>query len=247
MVLFALYFVEPEEHVHVFISDAHIRNDSSERCRMLVDFLRKMRPDLTGLYILGDLFEIWFEYHLVFPKDYFRLLAVLYTILNDGTKIHYILGNHEIAIGNFLRNFGFIVHRGPTVFEIDKRRVLLAHGNTIDKRLWTSVWENLLNSRLNHTLFRLLHPDIGISLAQYIARFSRKQNPSKKLDDMLDNYASRMLGEVDIVMLAHSHNPVFRKVARNKYYINTGDWVKHFSYATIDKGRVALRYYESAP
>jgi UDP-2,3-diacylglucosamine hydrolase len=229
--------------MHVFISDAHIRTDSSERCRMLVKFLQEIRPNLTDLYILGDLFEIWFEYYLVFPKDYFRLLAVLYSILNEGKNIHYILGNHEIAIGNFLKNFGFIVHRGSTVFNIDGRRVLLAHGNTIDKRLWTSIWESLLTSKLNHMLFRLVHPDLGISLAQCIARLSRIQSPSRRLDSMLENYASRMLHDVDIVMLAHSHNPVFRQMARNKYYINTGDWVNNFSYATIDKGNVSLRYY----
>jgi len=230
--------------MHVFISDAHIHSDASERCRMLMEFLHEIRPNLEGLYILGDLFEIWFEYDLVFPKKYFRLLALLYNILNEGTKIHYILGNHEIAIGNFLKDFGFIVHHGPITLEIDSRRVLLAHGNTIDKRIWTSLWDYLLTCQLNQTLFRLIHPDIGISLARSIARLSRKQSPSKKLDVMLENYASRMLDEVDIVMLAHSHNPIFKKIAHNKYYINIGDWVSHFSYATIDEGRIALGYYK---
>ena len=210
---------------------------------MLLNFLHEIRPDLTELYILGDLFEIWFEYHLVFPKDYFRLLAVLYSILNEGRSIHYILGNHEISIGDFLKNFGFTVHRGPTVFEIDGQRVLLAHGNTIDKRLWTSLWDRLLTSRLNHKLFRLIHPDLGISLAQSVARFSRKQDPSRELDLMLESYASRMLNDVDIVIMAHSHNPVFKELARDKYYVNTGDWVRHFSYATIENGSVALKYY----
>ena len=230
--------------MHVFISDAHIRTDNSERCRMLLRFLDEMRPHLTDLYILGDLFEIWFEYSLVFPKAYFRPLAAFHNILNDGKKIHYVLGNHEIAIGNFLSNFGFIVHRGPTVFDIDGRRVLLAHGNTIDKRLWTSFWENLLTSRLNHMLFRLLHPDLGISLAQSIARFSRRQPPSKRLMGMLENYAMRRLNDVDIVILAHSHSPVFKKILPNKYYINAGDWVTHFSYVTIDGDKISLKYFK---
>jgi UDP-2,3-diacylglucosamine hydrolase len=229
--------------MHIFISDAHIRTDKSERCRTLIKFLDEIRPRLSDLYIIGDLFEIWFEYKLVFPKDYFRLLASLHRILNEGKRVHYVLGNHEVAIGNFLEDFGFNVYPGPSIFRIDGRRVLLAHGNTIDKRLWTSFWENLLTSRLNHMLFRLLHPDIGIALAQSIARFSRKQQPSRKLMYMLENYAVRRLREVDIVILAHSHCPVFKKIQQDKYYINAGDWVKNFSYVTIEKGKISLKYY----
>ncbi len=229
--------------MHIFISDAHIRSDKSERCRKLIRFLDEIRPRLSDLYIVGDLFEIWFEYKLVFPKDYFRLLATLHRILTEGKRVHYVLGNHEVAIGNFLEDFGFKVYTGPSIFNIDGRRVLLAHGNSIDKRLWTSFWESLLTSRLNHTLFRLLHPDIGIALAQCIARFSRKQQPSRKLMRMLENYAVRCLREVDIVILAHSHYPVMKKLHKSKYYINAGDWVKNFSYVMIEKGRVSLRYY----
>jgi len=229
--------------MHVFISDAHIRTGKSYRCRMLVKFLEEIRPRLTDLYILGDLFEIWFEYNLVFPKDYFRLLASLHDILNEGKSIHYILGNHEITVGNFLGDFGFTVHRGPTIFQIDGRRVLLAHGHRVDKRPWTTIWDNLLTSKINHALYRLIHPDIGIRLAQRIAFLSRKQRPSSGLMNTLEDYARRQLGDVDVVILAHSHIPVYKEYPGNKYYINAGDWVKNFSYVIIDGGRISLDYY----
>lgn len=230
--------------MHVFISDAHIRTDKSYRCQMLVRFLHGIRPRLTNLYILGDLFEFWFEYNLVFPKDYFTLLAALYNLIADGKHVHYILGNHEVTIGRFLNNFGFTVHPGPTILEINGMRVLLEHGNKIDKRLWSSFWESLLTSKLNHTLYRLLHPDIGIFLAQGIAYLSRKQHRSEMLENTLENYARRQLRDVDAVILGHSHHPILKKFPGNKYYINTGDWVKHFSYAVIDGDRVSLNYYK---
>ena len=230
--------------MHVFISDAHIRTDRSYRCQMLVKFLHEIRPRLTSLYILGDLFEFWFEYNLVFPKDYFTPLAALYNLIEEGKSVHYILGNHEVAIGRFLKNFGFAVHPGPTIFEIDGKRVLLEHGNKIDKRLWTSFWESLLTSKINHALYRLLHPDLGIFLAQGISYLSRKQHRSQQLENMLESYAMRRTDEVDIVMLAHSHSPMLKKFSTNKYYINTGDWVHHFSYAVIDGKNISLNYYK---
>jgi UDP-2,3-diacylglucosamine hydrolase len=229
--------------MHVFISDAHVRTDKSHRCRMLVKFLEEIRPRLTDLYILGDLFEIWFEYNLVVPKDYFGLLVALQNILHEGKSIHYLLGNHEIAVGNFLGDFGFTVHRGPTIFRINGRRVLLAHGHRIDKRSWTTIWDNLLTSRINHALYRLIHPDIGITLAQRIAFLSRKQRPSIGLAKMLENYAQRQLSDVDVVILAHSHIPVYNEYPGNKYYINAGDWVKNFSYVVIDGSTISLDYY----
>jgi UDP-2,3-diacylglucosamine hydrolase len=230
--------------MHVFISDAHIRTSRSYRCQLLVKFLHEIGPRLSDLYILGDLFEFWFEYNLVFPKDYFAPLAALYNLIQEGKKVHYVLGNHEVTIGNFLNSFGFIVHPEPTIFDIEGKRVLLAHGNKIDKRLWTILWEGLLTSKLNHALYRLLHPDLGIFFAQGIAHLSRKQHQSDRLIKMLEHYALHRLKDVDVVILAHSHYPIFKILPGNKYYINTGDWVRNFTYAVIDQQEISLNYYK---
>jgi len=181
--------------MHVFISDAHIRSDKNYRSRVLRKFLRDITSKMTHLYILGDLFEFWFEYAIVFPKDYFKTLAVLYNLIEHGKKIHYILGNHEVMIGNFLRNFGFIVHGDETVLNIDGKRIFLAHGNKIDRRFWTTLWEKLLTSKLNHALYSIIHPDIGVFLAQGIAYLSRKQRRSPRLAQSLEHYARRKLRE----------------------------------------------------
>ena len=199
---------------------------------------------MTDLYIVGDLFEFWFEYNIVFPKDYFKTLSALYNLIQDGKTVHYVLGNHEVMIGEFLSNLGFIVHPTQTTFEIDGKTVFLAHGHKIDKRLWTTLWQRLLTSKLNHRLYSLLHPDIGVFLAQGVAYLSRKQHHNPHLLRMLEQYAQSKLQEADIVILAHSHIPVFRKFLRNKYYVNIGDWVEHFSYGVINKGTVSLHYYK---
>jgi UDP-2,3-diacylglucosamine hydrolase len=229
--------------MHIFISDAHIRLDTSYRGRKLMEFLRKAKPKLQGLYILGDLFEFWFEYNIVFPKDYFQILAQLYNFVQDGIPVHYVLGNHEVMIGSFLRNFGFIVHEEHAQLMIENKRVYIAHGHLIDKRLWTTLWRKLLTSKLNHICYSLIHPDIGVFLAQGIAYLSRKQKRSPRSIAALEAYARQKLQDTDVVMLAHTHIPVFKQYNDDHYYINTGDWITHFSYGVINRSEVALRYY----
>lgn len=229
--------------MHVFVSDAHIRKDNSYRAKKFMKFLHTIEPRLDTLYILGDLFEFWFEYNVVFPKDYFKILAALYNLIEDGKKIHYVLGNHEVMVGNLLSDFGFVVHAEETEVTIDGKHVLLAHGHKVDKRFWTWLWERLLTSKFNHALYSMLHPDIGVFFAQGIAYLSRKQRRSPNAIQLLENYARFKLQEVDIVILAHSHIPVFRHYGNGKYYLNTGDWVEHFTYGVIDNGNVYIKSF----
>ena len=198
---------------------------------------------MTDLYILGDLFEFWFEYNIVFPKDYFKTLAALYNLIQEGIKVHYIMGNHEVMIGRFLHNFGFVVHPEYAKVRIDDKLVYLAHGNKIDRRLWTSLWEKLLTSKINHALYRLIHPDIGVFLAQGIAYLSRKQKRNPNLPKMFEDHAREMLKQADVAILGHSHIPAFKKYPGGKYYMNIGDWVSNYSYGVIDKGKPSLRFY----
>ncbi len=229
--------------MHVFISDAHIRSERSARANILNRFLREMYGRIDSLYILGDLFEFWFEYNIVFPKDYFKTLATLYNYIQRGKQVHYILGNHEVMTGSLLKNFGFIIHRQDATLEIYGRRVYLAHGNKIDRRAWTTIWARLLNSKLNHTLYRLIHPDIGVFLAQGIAYLSRRQRRNPRSVKQLERFAREKLENVDVVVLAHSHIPACRQFNEHKYYLNTGDWINHFSYGLIDRDRIGIEYY----
>jgi len=231
--------------MHIFVSDAHIRKDDSYRARVFRKFLHDFGPNIETLFILGDLFEFWFEYRIVFPKDYFKILALLYNLTQNGVKVHYILGNHEVMTGSLLTDFGLKVHRDFTIQQIENKRVFIAHGHKVDRRLWTTAWELLLTSRLNHRLYELLHPDIGVFLAQGIAYLSRKQRRSPhRASILLERFAEQKLKEVDVVILAHSHVPRFREYNHHKYYINTGNWVQDFSYGLVHNGRVALEYYK---
>ncbi len=229
--------------MHIFVSDAHIRSDRSRSAQKLMQFLNEKKPHMTHLYIVGDLFEFWFEYKYVLPKRYFKTLATLFNLAESGKTIHYILGNHEIMVGNLLKDYGLTVHRQPVTFTIHGRRVYVSHGHKIDKRLWSTLWERLLASKFNRSLYQLLHPDIGVVLAQSVAALSRKQPFSTDVSVVFEKYARSQLHDHDIVILAHSHIPAFSRFDGNKYYINLGDWIEHFTYAVIDKDTVALKHY----
>ncbi|MEO0162446.1 MAG: UDP-2,3-diacylglucosamine diphosphatase [candidate division WOR-3 bacterium] len=229
--------------MHIFLSDAHIRKDDSPRAKLLIKFLNEIKDEIENLFILGDMFEFWFEYNIAIPKDYFKVLATFYHLNLKGVKLHYILGNHEVMIGNFLRNLGFSIYREDATVELDGKRIYLAHGNRIDRRLWTVFWENLLQSKINHFLYSMLHPDFGVFLAQGIAHLSRQQPRSQNLNLMLERFAREKLKEFDIVILAHSHIPVFKNFGNGKFYINTGDWVDNFSYVKLKDGAISLNYY----
>ncbi len=230
--------------MHIFLSDAHIRKDDSYRARLLIKFLNEIKNDLENLFILGDMFEFWFEYNIALPKDYFRILATFFNLHQQGVKLHYILGNHEVMIGDFFKKLGFCIYLRDAEIEIDGKKIYLAHGNKFDRRLWTVLWENLLTSKFNHKLYSLLHPDIGVFLAQGIAHLSRQQPRSESLSLMLERFAINKLKKFDIVILAHSHIPVFKSYSEDKYYINTGDWVDNFSYAKMIDGKISLNYYK---
>lgn len=231
--------------MHFFVSDAHIRTDQSERAQNFIRFLSEKKKEFTDLYILGDLFEFWFEYGVVVPKNYFRVLATLHNLIQEDKRVHYFLGNHEVMIGKFLTNLGFRLYTEETRLVIDGRRILIGHGHRVDHRLWSSFWSGLMNSPMNRLLYRFLHPDFGVFLAQIIAHQSRRQKRSSSIQCMLESYARHRLKEpeLDIVMLAHSHQPVIQEPLPGKFYVNTGDWVSHFSYAVMDQGKIKLEYY----
>lgn len=229
--------------MHIFVSDAHIRRDNDRSARMLGQFLRDMKTRMSQLYIVGDLFEFWFEYKSAVPKRYLRTLATLCDIIENGIPIHYLLGNHEVMVGTYLENAGFTIHREPTTFTIYGQRVLVAHGDKIDRRAWSTVWEYLLTSKINRSLYQLFPPDIGILIAQSVAALSRRRPFSADVSASLEKYARMQLSNNDIVILGHSHIPAFAELINKKYYINLGDWIGHFTYAAIDAEKVVLERY----
>lgn len=226
-----------------FISDLHIdiRRTEEEiaKQKKILDFFRTISNDATHLYIVGDLFDFWFEYKYVIPKKYFAFLYLLKEMTNKGIEIHYLAGNHDFALGHFFNEYLNIkTYFNEYEFELSGKRFYLFHGDGIAKRdVGYRILKGILRNPFNQRIFGWLHPDFGVPLARLISGSSRKYtNQLNHLRDESDyiGFAEKKFSEgYDYILMGHRHNPlVYNKNGRK--YINLGDWITKYSYAVFD-------------
>ncbi len=228
---------------HYFVSDAHLGAAPAGAEERLLRFLESIRGRADSLYILGDLFDFWFEYGRAIPKHGFRVLAELVQLRKSGTAVVYLAGNHDLRFQEFFhRELGI-----TTAFEwsgtIDGRRVWMKHGDEVDRRPVSMLFRRLMRSRLNRFLYSFVHPDLGIGFAGWVARRSRARGSDSGLREEMAGFAERKLAQgFDVVLLAHLHEPELRRFGEG-VYVNTGDWLTHFSYGVMEDGEVSLRFF----
>ncbi len=225
-----------------FISDAHL-GDDEESARKLISFLDGIKG-CELLYILGDLFDFWFEYRTVIPRQYIRTVCKLLDLVQSGTKIVYLAGNHDFWLGDFLNSqVGIQVELGSLRVEHQGLRIYLSHGDGIAKgEIGYRFLKRILRNPLNIALFRLLHPDLAIPLARRISRLSRGSTQGKGellLKDYEDFASGLIQGGMDAVILAHIHRPLYKKLAGG-IYINLGDWITHYTFGKLEDGILTL-------
>ena len=229
---------------HYFVSDAHIGGGSPEAEQRLFRFLESIRGKAESLHILGDLFEFWFEYSQAIPKQGFRALAELAELRRTGTSIGYLKGNHDFWFKDFWRRELGAEAADEMDLRLDGKRVFLAHGDALDRAAVPRMFRVLMRSRFNGWLYSMLHPDLGIGLAQSIARASRADSTKPSLVDDMATFARNKLSVgFDIVILGHSHVPELRRMDGGAY-LNVGDWLTHFTYGAIRDGVPSLEVFD---
>ncbi len=238
-----------------FISDLHLgaryRGMPAERETWLLRFLREEAQRASHLFILGDLFEFWMEYRSYVPKSHFRVLAALETLARSGVEVHYLAGNHDFNLGAFFRDqLGLQVHPDELRIELQGKRLLLLHGDGLaasDGRY--RIMKRVFRNPLSNILFRLVHPDWGMGLANALSGLSRDQhgNRPRKMDEY--EAAGRALlarGDCDIVMHGHTH-AAFVKDVPEGIYVNSGEWLYGMRYAVMENGACRIERYAGAP
>ncbi len=236
-----------------FISDVHLGLGSREEERAkedrLLDFLRAVSTSADSLFLLGDLFDFWFEYATVIPKGFHRTLAALQEFGDSGKPVHYLSGNHDFWIGDyFAKELGMQVHPEPFEIALEGKRVYLHHGDGLAERdLGYRLIKPVLRSRWNIRLYRWLHPDLGVRLARRSSRSSREYTSGKdygESDGML-KFATRQISKgVDIVIMGHRHKPAITALGSGTY-VNLGDWITFNTYAVLKEGEVTLNSWDS--
>ncbi len=232
----------------VFMSDVHLGIDSPQqeaaREARLLDFLRSLPGRASALYIVGDLFEFWFEYATAIPRRYFALLRALAEVREAGVEITLMTGNHDFWLGRFLTDeLGLRTADGALAVRLQERRIWLHHGDgLIGGDLGYKLLKRLLRNRASVGLYRWLHPDLGIPFALWASHWSRNSRGRLPLDgDRLfrDVAAPRFQEGYDAVMIGHFHH-VYERREGDRVFFLLGDWFERFTYVELKQGEFQL-------
>ncbi len=242
-----------------FISDAHLGAEEREKEKLkeekLLSFLDRIKGDAEFLYILGDMFEFWFEYKDVMPKHHFRVSAKFGDLVDSGIKVIYVVGNHDFWLGDFLsKQIGIEIFKDPIEVTHQGKRIFAAHGDGLAKKdSGYRILKKILRNRLNIFLYRQIPPDISYPLAKFVAGKSRVQADRREAGYLEDykNFAFEKIRQgFDAVILAHTHIPTLENLnddsaspTRGGIYLNIGDWFKHFTYGKLAEGEFLLERF----
>jgi UDP-2,3-diacylglucosamine hydrolase len=226
-----------------FISDAHLgaagAREESERTARLHSFLASLPGRASELFIVGDLFDFWFEYRTAIPKRHFATLALLRELRESGIRLAYLNGNHDFWLGPFLHSeLGIELHDGALTLERHGRRIWIHHGDgLIGGDLGYRVLKKVIRHPLSIGLYRLVHPDLGIPLAGLVSRLSRGNRDERPFDGerlWLEVAKPRFEEGFDVVMIGHFHHAWERREGGREFIV-LGDWIRNFTYAVIDR------------
>jgi UDP-2,3-diacylglucosamine hydrolase len=241
---------------YYFFSDVHLGLGMPEEEKLkekkLVAFLESIKEDCEKLFIVGDLFDCWIEYRKVVPKGYYRLLTKLNELSESGIEVNFFSGNHDFWLNTYLRDdVGLKLYYDKYNTELDGKKFLLTHGDGLSKGDWGyKIIKKILRNRINQFLYSLVHPDIGLWLAQRSSKSSRHSTSEKSHGAVgMQEYAAKKIEEgFDYVIMGHFHRPqnieIKRKDGSNGYYITLGDWIRNFTYGVFSDGKFEIKKWE---
>lgn len=237
----------------LFISDIHLGERFPEREAIkkekLSAFLEMAAKNASRLFVVGDLFDFWFEYKHAVPKGHLNIILKLAQLHENGTELYYITGNHDFWLGDFLASeVGFQIYHDHLNIELDGKKVHIIHGDGLaSKDRSYRVMKRILRNRFNIFLYRLLPPDLGIPFAKFVSGTSRGHTQKRPKEVFIKEYRQYARHKIDAgydaVIIAHTHFPEEIAFERG-IYLNTGDWVENFTYVEFSGGEFKLKKWE---
>lgn len=244
-----------------FISDAHLGSlateNGREQERLLVAFLDSIKNKAEAVYMLGDMFDFWYEYRHVVPKGFSRFLGKLSELTDSGVEVHYFLGNHDIWAYSYLQDeCGVVLHKTPVTTVINGKTFFLAHGEGLGEtsrgfRFIQSVFHN----KTCQILFSALHPRWGMSFGLNWAKHSRlKREDGRERPYMGEDKEYLVLwtkehmahhADIDYYIFGHRHIELDLMLSKSVRMFILGDWISQFTYAVYDGKDISLQTYQS--
>jgi len=243
-----------------FASDQHFGAPTAEKSKVreqkFVNWLDTVKVDAEAIFLLGDLFDFWFEYKTVVPKGFIRVLGKLAELSDSGIKIHFFVGNHDLWMKDYFETqLNIKVYRKPTEFTFNKKLFLIGHGDGLGpgdkgykrmKKVFTNPFSNWL--------YKWLHPDIGMRLAQHLSIKNKLISGEEDVkflgeeNEWLVQYCKKKLTQkqYNYFIFGHRHLPLELNISDTSKYINTGDWITHYTYAVFEEEKLILKEYKEA-
>ena len=238
-----------------FLSDFHLGapdyNTSLIREKRIIQFLDEIKKDASIIFIVGDLFDFWYEYRTVVPKGYTRILGKLAELTDSGIEMHFFVGNHDMWMnGYFEKELNIPIYYEPKEFEWNGKKFIIGHGDGLgpgDEGY--KFIKKIFRNKFCQWSFGMLPPAIGIGLANYFSRKSRAatgQTDEHFLgaeNEWLITYCKEVLQKqyFDYLVFGHRHLPIDFTLNAKSRYINLGDWIRYCTYAEFDGDNLLLK------
>jgi UDP-2,3-diacylglucosamine hydrolase len=238
-----------------FLSDFHLgapdASSSLEREKKIVSFLEEIRHDAGVIFIVGDMFDFWYEYRRVVPKGHVRLLGKLAELTDAGISIHFFVGNHDMWMKDYLASeLNIHTYFEPRNFEFSGKKFLIGHGDGLGPGdQGYKMLKKVFRNPFCQWMFGILPPYFGIGLADFFSRKSREATGKHEEvflgaeNEWLITYSRELLKKThyDYLVFGHRHLPIDFRLENGSRYINLGDWIRYFTYAIFDGQQLTLK------
>ena len=236
------------DKVYFFLSDIHLglqaKNQEIEKEKKLIAFLKFAESNCDELFIVGDLFDYWFEYRRVYQKGYYRTLTALKDLSEKNVRFHYFIGNHDFLHRNFFKEeFGAIMYTDSLSVELNGKKFFIAHGDgMVSNDTGYNILKWIFRNKFFQWVYSLLHPDLGIAIASKTSKSSRSYTDKKnygEVDGLFETAKKKLDEGFDYVLFGHLHKRIW-EVYKHGNYINLGSWIDKPCYGVFRNNKFEI-------
>lgn len=242
-----------------FASDFHLGvpnyESSLQREKRIVAWLDKVKIDAAEIFLVGDVFDFWFEYRTVVPRGFVRLLGKIAEITDSGIPVHYFIGNHDMWVFDYLPlETGITLHKEPVTREFGGKKFYIGHGDGLGPGDYGYKFiKKVFRNKACQWLFARFHPNFAIGMANFWSRTSRKGSEieNRKFlgeeNEWLAVYCKEILQKehFDYFIFGHRHLPLTIQLNEKSTYINLGDWIEYYTYGYFDGSELSLQCFKN--
>lgn len=242
---------------YYFASDLHLGlpnfEESLKREKLFVKWLDEIKHDAQAIFLLGDIFDFWWEWKRVIPKGFTRFLGKLSELSDSGIEIHYFVGNHDIWVFNYLeKETGVRIHRSNLTITLFDKKFYLTHGDGLGPGDYSyKILKKIFHNSFLQWCYSRLHPNFGMWIGQSWSQDRRsvikKYEFKGEENEWLIVHSKQVLlkENFDYFVYGHRHIPMILKISDSANYVNLGDWLYNFTFGVFDGNSFDLKSYKT--